>query len=174
MRTASLVILMAAVVWAQCSSDDKPVAPSSAYDGLFINEILAANDAGVRDPDFDRTADWIEIYNAGSSQVDLEGMYLTDDLEQLLQWEIPAGAVVPASGFLVFWADKEDTALSGYHTNFKLSKDGEQVGLFTAEGVQIDALTFGEQETDVSYGRVPDGGMSWQSLEAPSPGAQNN
>ena len=37
-----------------------------------------------------RTPDWIELYNAGASTVNLEGWFLTDDRDNLKKWRFPA------------------------------------------------------------------------------------
>ncbi|MDN5354963.1 MAG: hypothetical protein PWQ09_1719, partial [Candidatus Cloacimonadota bacterium] len=37
----------------------------------------------------------------------------------------------------------------------------------------IDSLTFGEQTSDVSYGRLPDGSDTWQFFDVPTPGESN-
>ena len=51
---------------------------------------------------------------------------------------------------------------------------GGSGGLFAADGVTpIDSVTFGKQQTDVSYGRVPDGGSELRAIASPTPGAAN-
>jgi hypothetical protein len=146
---------------------------------LFINEFMASNNSasGIHDPhgDYD---DWIEIYNLGDTSVDMAGMYLTDDLTNTTKFHIPTGyssqTTIPAHGFLVFWADDE-TAQGPLHTNFKLSGSGEEIGLYDTDGVtQIDAVVFGAQTTDISYGRYPDGEENWRFFPTPTPGAVNN
>ncbi|RKZ92433.1 MAG: hypothetical protein DRQ40_08745, partial [Gammaproteobacteria bacterium] len=59
-------------------------------EGLFINEFMADNDSVIQDNVGDYH-DWIEVYNAGSSAVDLGGMYLTDTLAEPSKWMIPYG-----------------------------------------------------------------------------------
>ena len=54
-----------------------------------------------------------------------------------------------------------------------MSKNGEQIGLFAADGTQIDAVTFGAQTSDVSEGRCPDGGTNILSLSNPTPRLSN-
>lgn len=138
---------------------------------VFVNELLASNSTVVADPDFGDFADWIELYNAEPDAVDLSGYTLTDDLEEPDRWQIPDGTIIPAGGFLLIWADDEDT---GLHTDFKLSAGGEQVGLYAPDGTAVDTLTYGEQTTDISLGRSPDGGQSFQLFETPTPGASNS
>ena len=146
---------------------------------LFINEFMASNNSasGIHDPNggYD---DWIEIYNLGDTSVDMAGMYLTDDLTNPTKYHIPTGyssqTTIPARGFLVFWADDETTQ-GPLHTNFKLSGDGEEIGLYDTDGVtQIDAVVFGAQTADISYGRYPDGEENWCFFSTATPGAANN
>jgi len=58
--------------------------------GLFINEFMADNETTIVDPEEPgEYADWIEIYNAGATPIDLGGMYLTDDINEPDKWMIP-------------------------------------------------------------------------------------
>ncbi len=141
--------------------------------GLKINEFLADNKTTLVNPDkADAWDDWLEIYNPGEVEVDMSGMYLTDNLSNPKKYRIPDGVKIAAKGYLVFWADEEGQ-LGPLHTNFKLSASGEEIGLFHTDGAtQIDAVTFGQQAADVSYGRSPDGGATWTS-QKPTPGKAN-
>ena len=55
---------------------------------LVINEFMASNNSSVPDPQ-GQYEDWIEIYNFGSSAIDIGGFYLTDDLSNPTKWQIP-------------------------------------------------------------------------------------
>lgn len=162
-----------------------PAAPSQIYEyvtayqalPLFINELMAENRTTLCDPDdldpagcFD---DWFEIYNAGDQPIDLQGLYLTDDLSAPNRFLIAGPLVVPAHGFVLIWADGE-TAQGVNHTNFKLSKDGESLAIVERNGVTvIDSYTFPGQASDISTGRCPDGSGTWHSFSNPTPGASN-
>ena len=146
---------------------------------LVINEFMASNnsDSGFHDPagDYD---DWIEIYNFGDTPIDLAGMYLTDNLANPTKWRFPSGyssqTTVPAKGFIVIWADDE-AGEGPLHASFKLSADGEEIGLFDSDGnTAIDTIVFGPQTANISYGRYPDGPHDWRFMAIPTPGAQNN
>ena len=141
---------------------------------LYINEFMADNDAFIEDPDeAGAYEDWVELYNPGTESVDLSGMYMTDDLTDPVQWQIPAGMTIDAGGYLVVWADK-DTDQGDAHAAFKLSTDGEAIGLYNIDGATlIDSIEFGVQTTDISYGRYPDGTDNWVSMATPTPGAAN-
>jgi hypothetical protein len=130
-----------------------------AVTDLRITEFLASNDNGITDVDGD-ASDWIEIYNSGPTAVSLAGLHLTDNASNKTKWAFPAGAgSIPAGGYrLVFASDKNGILAGGeLHANFKLSADGEYLGLIATDGVTvIDAYTpsFPAQVEDVSYGRA--------------------
>ena len=140
---------------------------------VLINEFMASNDVTVADPDFSEYGDWIELYNPGTAAADIGGWTMTDDLTAPDTWTLPTGTTVPAGGFLIVWAD-DNTGGTALHASFKLSGGGEQIGLFKADGAVADTLTYGDQETDVSYGRAPDGSAAWGSLVTATPGAANS
>ncbi len=134
---------------------------------LFINEFMASNDYAYADENgqFD---DWFEIYNAGTTAIDIGGMYVSDGLGTPDLWQIPATApeltTIPAGGFLRLWADDESDQ-GVLHLGFKLSGGGEDIVLTAADGSTIiDSYTYGPQITDVSLGRMPDGSENWQSF----------
>ncbi|MFG0245199.1 MAG: CotH kinase family protein [Phycisphaerales bacterium JB052] len=140
---------------------------------VFVNEWLASNDGVVVD-EFGDADDFIELYNAEPTTIDLGGRYLSDDLTDRTKWEIPAGVSIEPGGYLVIWADDEPEQ-GPLHATFKLSAGGEAVGLFDRDGnqlAQIDAVTYTGQETDISEGRAPDASDCRQFF-APTPGAPN-
>lgn len=142
---------------------------------LYINEILADNEVTLMDPDGSEYADWIEIYNPNEFEVELGGLYLTDDSTLPTQWKIPEGVNVDANSYLVFWCDK-DEELGPMHTNFKLSSKGEEIGLYENDlngNVLVDLVEFDAQDTDVSYGREADGSSEFSFFEIPTPGFGN-
>jgi hypothetical protein len=74
---------------------------------------------------------------------------------------------------VLFWAD-DDTQQGPQHTNFKLSKEGESLGLFHRDGATaVDTVEFGIQEEDVSYGRCWAQEDGWEYLYLPTPGQPN-
>lgn len=148
---------------------------SKAHSALFLNEFLAANDSINQDPQGDYD-DWIEIYNSSAETIDLSGLYLTDDLNDLTQWSFPQGTTIASGDYLLIWADKDiaDNP-SGLHSNFKLGSGGESIGLVESDGVTlIDSITFGSQSDNISYGRYPDGTDNWYPMDSPSPNAENS
>ncbi|MFQ5584479.1 MAG: CotH kinase family protein, partial [Calditrichia bacterium] len=140
---------------------------------LFVNELMASNDTTIADP-FGEFDDWIEIYNDDSVSIYLGDKFLTDNLANPSKWHLPDTTLPPGS-FLLIWADNDENQ-GPTHTNFKLSKSGEQIGIFEGDSSGfsvIDSITYGQQQTDISYGRNPDGGPDWQFFSNPTPGYSN-
>lgn len=140
--------------------------------GVRVAEIMADNDGVATDEAGDHD-DWLELVNVTPASADLSGWFLTDSLSNPTKWELPAGTLVAPFGHLLVWAD-EEPAEGPLHAGFKLSKSGEAVALFQPDGVTLeDAVTFGSQQTDVSFGRLPDGSPVLVALLDPSPGGAN-
>ncbi len=148
--------------------------PGGSTNPLRINEFLADNVASNQDASGEYD-DWLEIYNTGPEDMLLSGMYLTDDPANLTKWMFPSGGLTLAfGGYLIVWCD-EDQEQPDLHTNFKLSRGGEFIALVDIDGETIiDAINFGPQQQDVSYGRSPDGGLDWIHFDNPSPEGSNN
>ena len=154
-------------------SDDYPFEIPDLFITQFkINEFLSSNDTTNADESGEND-DWLELYNTGTESEDIGGLYLTDDPDDLAKWMIPDGTVIEPQNFLLFWCD-ENQDQGDLHTNFKLSAGGEFLALVNVDGVTIlDSITYGEQSTDISYGRVFDGSNNWDFL-SPTPGSTNS
>lgn len=72
---------------------------------VLINEIVASNSASIKDEDGD-SPDWVELYNAGSTPVNLKGFGLTDDKDAPLKWIFPEVILDPHDFLLIFASDK--------------------------------------------------------------------
>jgi len=145
---------------------------------LKINELVARNSSGMLD-EAGEADDWIEIYNPGSTSVNLAGLYISDTNATSSFYRIPGSdaskTTVPAGGYLILWADASP-AQGPNHLNFKLGRNGEDVCLGQLVGGSIsiiDQVQFPKLERDVSYGRLPDGTGDFRFLSDPSPGSTN-
>jgi hypothetical protein len=138
---------------------------------VVINEIMAAN----RDAHVDENGendDWIELVNTSDADVDLSGLFLSDDSSTPQKFVFANGTTLAGAARLVVFAD--DTPAQGpLHAAFKLSKGGEEVVLSDANGV-LDMMAFGPQCEDVSFGRSPDGNGAPGFLSTPTPGEENS
>ena len=138
---------------------------------VVINEFLASN-TRVNADEAGEYEDWVELYNAGAAPVSLGGLYLTDNLTHPAKWAFPASTELAAGAHLLVWCDN-DAGQGPYHAGFKLDRDGEALGIFDADAIPLDWLVFETQQTDISYGRRPDGGDAWGVFSVPTPGGAN-
>ncbi|TYB73593.1 T9SS type A sorting domain-containing protein [Bizionia algoritergicola] len=146
---------------------------------IFINEFLAGN-AITNVDDFGEFEDWVELYNAGTTAVDVGGLFLVDDLNDVSPFQIPTTSpsetTIAAGEFLLLWCDNQPSQ-GVLHMNIKLSGGGEQIGLLQINANDrhfVDSLTYLEQVDDVSEGRETDGEEPFVFFSTPTPNASNN
>lgn len=145
----------------------------TAVSELVINEFMADNENTI----YDQNAsfeDWIEIFNNTNDSIYLGDYFLTDDVTDPTQWRLPS-EYIAGGGFKLIWASG-DTTIGDNHANFKLSKSGEEIGLFHDNGISLDTtdyISFSVQSTDVSYGRSYDASPDWVFFSPSTPNASN-
>lgn len=144
---------------------------NAASQDIYINEVCSQNKSCLTDS-YGKHADWIEIYNAGSSAADISGYGLSDKKDIPLKWTFPSGTSVPAKGYLVVIASENETSGSELHTGFSLSKNGETLVMSTPDGTvfqEVNVPVLGEDDT---YGRTPDGSTVLEIMP-PTPAKKN-
>ncbi len=110
--------------------------------------------------------DWIELYNPGSSTVDLGG-YVIKDNDNADVFTIPAGTTIAAKGFLVF-----DKGTAANQFTFGLGS-GDQVRFFDPAGNLLDSYTWSSHAVN-TYGRCPDGTGAFVDTFGSTKGAANS
>jgi Chitobiase/beta-hexosaminidase C-terminal domain/CotH kinase protein/Lamin Tail Domain/Bacterial TSP3 repeat len=150
--------------------------PNAVIPEVRINEFLTANVNGLVDEDNEHQ-DWIELFNTGSNAINLAGWSLTDKANEPDQWIFPS-VVLGARQYLVVFCSGIDrratTPGAKLHTNFKLSPDGEYLGLYDNEFPRRAVSEFNpypQQRGDYSYGY--DGSDGLRYFRPPTPGAAN-
>ena len=100
---------------------------------IAITEFMASNAKTLVDADGD-FSDWIEVQNTSSRPVNLLGWSLTDRPDLTAKWKFPA-TNLNAGAFLVVFASGKDRTNAGapLHLNFRLSANGDYLGLFPPE-----------------------------------------
>jgi hypothetical protein len=134
---------------------------------LKINEWMANPVSGADD--------YFEIFNPNTQPVDISQFYLTDDLSVRTKHQLPALSFIGIgqNSFQLFVADG-NTVNGSDHVNFSLRAAGEALGISTSAGTLIDSVSFGNQSSGVSQGRLPDGGATIVSFTTTaSPGKSN-
>lgn len=140
---------------------------------LFINEFMASNLRTIAD-EFGEYDDWVEIYNGSDEQVWMSDFYLSDENGDPGKYRFP-NKFLDSGAFYLVWLDS-DTEQGENHATFKITRTGERIRLSGSASTGfplVDSLSYGEQQTDISFGRVGDGGPSWIYFSDPTPEASN-
>lgn len=169
---------------ASCAKDRVGSTANSSTSGVLlppvINEFLASGSLQYNElitPADSAGSDWIELYNPNNETLQLQSneWYMTDSLGMPTKYLLPAITLSP-HGFFMIWADGMDTVINQVHTNFKLSKSGEQIGLFhihQGDSMYVDQLNYPLQQSGISEGRLPDGSPNWIPCNIPTPDQSN-
>ncbi len=124
---------------------------------LFINEVAC-----------EENPDWFELFNPGTSEVDLTGWTLADVLgDATKRVPFPANSVVPGSGFLMIEVTSEASG-------FKLGAD-EELGVYRPDGSKADSVNWnaGDCATGTSFSRIPDGTGAFANTKKQTPDKPN-
>ena len=174
-----LLLLVAAILLAMSLSAD-----------VIINEIM------YNSPSYDN--EWVELYNSGTSAVDLEGWYLLDDDSAHTPIEFPGGYSIAAGGYFTiavshdpqaeefpFTPDYDATETSEWN----LGNGSDTVNLYDQDDNLVDTVTYDDGDP---WPTEPDGdgpslelisptmdnslASSWQAsyVDGGTPGAQNS
>jgi hypothetical protein len=73
---------------------------------IRINEFMSSNELTIMDDDGDYS-DWIELFNAGSESIQLEGWGLSDNITSPFKWVFPEYIIEPGEHLLI-WASGKD------------------------------------------------------------------
>ena len=138
---------------------------------VCINEVSAANSVYVNE--YSKKNDWVELYNTTDTEQDVEGMFLTDNLEKIKKHQITKGQTtaltrIPAHGRLIIWCDKLETTNQALHADFKLAAEGGVVALSAADLSWTDSLHYVAHDGNHTVGRYPDGGSDVYLMDVPS------
>jgi len=147
-------------------------ATASSTPSVRLNEILVSNKTVLANGS--TYPDVIELYNSGSSAVDLGSKCLTDDESLPAKYVFPSGTSIAAGGYLLVYADSDSTS-SGLHTGFSLDAEGDRVQLrdtVASGGAVLDEIVFGFQPDDLSISRTASAPGTW-ALTTPTLGKAN-
>ena len=165
MTTKKIPLLTALVLATSVAS---PV-PTRAQ--VIINELMQSNIDCVMDDINEFPDSWVELYNSGTTAVNLNTLSISDKNDPTKAWTLPDKTLQPGSHILVY-CDKEE---QGLHTPFRLeSGKGCAVYLFY-NGEVIDKVEGLKKQPapNIAYGRKTDGSDSWGYMTTPTPAAAN-
>ena len=174
---------------------------AAGFGNVVINEFLASNGVGLADENADNE-DWIEIYNAGATTVNLSGWALTNDADRFGQWVFP-NWTLDAGRYLVVFASAKDrkpaqvyagetnggvqaTSSPRLHANFRLNENGGYLALVGPESPRVAVSQFPANynplaippvtefpEQRTDYSYGPQTGGALRYFATPTPGAVN-
>ena len=136
-----------------------------------INEVSGSNSSYINE--YFKKNDWVELYNTTDSEIDVNGMYLTDDAKNPTKYQIAKNGTkvntkIPAHGYLLIWCDKLATTDQALHASFKISGDGGMLALTAADKSWTDAFYYGAHDGTTTVGRYPDGGADIYVMHTPT------
>ena len=149
------------------------------FQPLWINEVEADNLTGLTNRIGGHTA-WLELYNPGTTNVSLNGLFLANNYTNLTQWAFPTNASIAAGQFKVIFADGL-TGLSTtneLHTGFALPGGTGSLALTRLDDDNnpqvLDFVDYNSLTADQSYGSFPDAQIFQREVFShPTPGTTN-
>ena len=114
---------------------------------LKINEYILENKSV-----YDSMGDYnpmVESYNYGDEDIDLNGFYISDSLNNLPKYSLPSATVKANDYIVIYLSNKNICDSDEIHTDFKI-KEGEDLVLTSPHGKVIDSVHIIELPTNVS------------------------
>jgi hypothetical protein len=146
------------------------------FPNVWINELEPVNISGITD-EFGQRDPWIELYNAGTAAVNLDGWYLSDSVTNLTRWAFPSTATIQPGQRLIVWLDAQ-IGNSQLHASFRAAAQTGTIALvapFDGAPTVIDSVNYAGVPNDRSIGRYPDGdNTGFELFYNSTPGAAND
>ena len=150
-----------------------------------VNELSAGNTIFVNDQW--KRSDWVELFNNTDATLDLNGLWLSDDQNQPLKYQIQQHVMLPPGGHHIVWADGLGSVMGSeqQHASFKLSNTDNQMVIVSSSDAFVsnnadffdrypqmkafvDGMTYRQHRGDQSVGRYPDGGSTFYQMGRPT------
>jgi len=160
------VLLLTAFLFKACVQDEVYESDIQNSDiVLMINEVNS--NAGDPKPD------WIEIYNPGTTEIDISGFGVYDKPAAL--FKLPAGTKIAANGYYIVTCDVALAAADPTkYAAFGISSGGESVFLVDKNGAIIDEVAVPAMPLGITYARIPNGGTTFANANATMGAANSN
>lgn len=147
--------------WASPGEADTPQGCAAFAAGRQTRSPIVINEAAVSSgssPRFGQEpCDWVELRNVSDAPQELSDYWLSDELDELMQWQLPQRSLEPGECVLVFCTgDEPDSADSSYHAPFSLNAQDERLYLSRADGSIADYVYLHDIPIDGSMGRLDD------------------
>jgi len=115
--------------------------------------------------DVNDAPDWVEVYNSGTTDMDISAYVINDKPTAAGGFSIPAGTIITAGGFYLVDANESGESISS---------GGEDVSLSEPDGTVIDHTITPDMSSNVglTWAREIDGAGDWK-VSSPTPGSSN-
>ncbi|MBQ7682869.1 MAG: CotH kinase family protein, partial [Bacteroidaceae bacterium] len=143
----------------------------AADSGIVINEIQVANVDRFVDPSWNYGG-WIELYNPGTSQINLRGYWLSDDPAQLQKVRVAQAVLLRGGSFANLWFDHHDKYCPS-QIDMKLNEEGGTICLSDRQGELVARLDYPPAVCRASWARLTDGADEWGWTDNPTPASSN-
>lgn len=147
------------------------VAEIASSRGVRINEVMTANKSACYD-ETGACPDWIELYNASSSPVDITGWVLTDKTSRSIRFTFPEHVMQSGEYVIVFASGLLKNDAGGtWHAPFKLSSAGDTLLLFDEGGTIVQSMNIPALDEDCVYALGENG--TWSATREYTPLMEN-
>ncbi len=145
----------------------------NVFSQVRINEVNVSNITGTTDF-YGNTSDWVELYNAGTLPINLNGYYLSNNPSNLNMYPLPNVTIKPDSFLIIWLTGRNIKAPNGeYHANFTIEQCKNQWIILSLANVVKDSLKIRKTMNDHSRGKYPDGTLGWKLFTTPTFSAPN-
>ena len=142
---------------------------------ICINEALP-NPNGLDDAMYPG-GEWLEIYNSGSTSVDVRNWYFSNKASKTLTFDVNSIVgydINNASTYTIAPGEYMVIARNGY-TNFYVANSNDFMTLYDGSGNWIDEATWNSSSSGVSLEQDPsDPYADWIATSNPTPGSSNS
>jgi hypothetical protein len=154
----------------------------SVFAQVVINEYSASNFSSFPNS-LGIYSDWIELYNTGNNEVNLNGYYLSEDENNPKKFKINDDLIIMPKSYVRIYANGRNITLKDsignleVHTNFNItqSKQNQDILiLLNRMGKVADYTKVRKTQLGQSVGRFPDGSKTWKIFENGTPGSGNS
>jgi hypothetical protein len=110
---------------------------------------IVSNNTSIEADEFGEFDDFVVIYNPQDTSVILSGWVLSDRPDSI-RYVFPAPTSLLSDSTMLIWCDGQPEQGSN-HAGFRISADGEWVGLFDTEGNIVDSVSVPPLLPDSAY-----------------------
>ncbi|MBQ7136973.1 MAG: CotH kinase family protein [Bacilli bacterium] len=152
------------------SYSKEPINLENSTEDIRITEYMLENISAVKSKDGSYYS-VIELYNNEKHDINLEGYFLSDNIDNITKYTFPK-VTIKAKSYLVIYASSKDTHIDGeLHTNFELNNKDNILILSDNRKKQIDKVDLKNTGVNLSYGYYSD---SWQLYSTNTFGEENS